>query len=195
MGINKPNKIIVHHTGGTDAVPLADSSNARAIDIDNWHKVRWPGFTSRYFVNENSESYHVGYHFVIEKSGKVVQCRGLDEEGAHCIGQNTSSIGVCLSGNFDLTKPTKAQEKSFRKVYNTIAAVYPNITPNDIYPHRKYATKTCYGNNLEDDHFTKLLNPTKEQPVVKELQVQVVQLLTQLLELMSRKRMSKHQVS
>jgi hypothetical protein len=44
--MNKPTVIITHHFGGTDANPLADSSNATVQDVDSWHKARWPGFIS-----------------------------------------------------------------------------------------------------------------------------------------------------
>ena len=194
MDLNKPNKIIVHHTGGTDKEPMADSSYATAQDIDVWHKERWPGFTSKVFKNNKGEFYHVGYHIVIERDGTIVHCRALNEEGAHTIGQNKSSIGVVLSGNFDRTKPTKAQEKSFRKVFNHIISIYPKITGNDIYPHRKYANKTCYGLNLSDTYFQELLKVKDEQPVVVDLQRQVVQLATQTLSLLTKKRYSKRQI-
>lgn len=189
-GLNKPNKIIVHHFGGTDKEPLADSSNATAQDVDMWHRARWPGFTSRVFRNKIGELYHVGYHYIIEKDGTVVQCRALTEEGAHCIGQNRSSIGIALAGNFDATRPTINQERAFKKLFNEIVAQYPSITKHDLYPHRRYATKTCFGNNLPDDYFTLLLKPEDEQAVIKELQARLMQLLTQLYSLLLNKRMS-----
>lgn len=192
-GLNRPNKIIVHHTGGTDAQPLADSSKATAQDIDAWHKLRWPGFTSLVYKNDKGKFYHTGYHFVIEKDGKIVPCRAMNEEGAHCIGQNTSSIGVNLAGNFDLTLPTQAQKNSFKKVFKLIQAAYPNITEHDIYPHRRYATKTCYGNNLSDTYFTELLKPTNDEEVLKVLRERIVQLTSQLKSLISKKRMSKRE--
>lgn len=193
-GLNKPNKIIVHHFGGTEANPLADSSKATAQEVDSWHKARWPGFTSQEFRNDNGELYHVGYHFVIERNGKIVQCRGYKEEGAHCIGQNKSSIGVALAGNFDLTRPTAAQEKSFVKLYRQIKAAYPDISAEDIYPHRKYANKTCYGRNLDDDHFSRLVSEEPEPLTIKQLQEIVIQLSTQLLQLIIKKRMSSREI-
>lgn len=166
--MNKPNKIITHHTGGTDAAPLADSSNATAQDIDSWHKLRWPGFTSKIFKNEKGQFYHIGYHYVIEKNGKVVQSRGHNEEGAHCIGQNSSSIGVCFSGNFDLTLPTKAQEEAWKALFKKINE-QTGIPASSIYPHRKYASKTCHGRRIPDNHFAVVLGTTTErEPQLQE---------------------------
>ena len=134
--MNTPNKIIVHHSGGTDKNPLADTSNQTAEIIRQYHK-------SLGWVD-------VGYHWLIEKSGKV--CKGRDEKstGAHCLGQNEQSIGICVIGNFDLTIPTEAQIVSLKTLLGDILSRYPSITKDEIYPHRKFANKTCYGNKLSD---------------------------------------------
>lgn len=137
MRVNRPTKIITHH-----AVSLKTHT---AQDVDNWHRDRWPGFVSR-------AGYHVGYHYVIEWDGTIVQCREHDEEGAHTIGQNLSSIGVCFMGNFDQYMPSKAQESSWRGLYAKIGGQLPT------YPHRKYANKSCHGRLLSDDHFAKLVD-------------------------------------
>jgi hypothetical protein len=141
--MNTPTVIITHHCGGTDAAPLADSSFATVNDIDAWHKARWPEFYS-------SLGYWVGYHYVIEKDGKVTQTRKHNEEGAHCIGMNRKSIGVCFAGNFDLTLPSEAQMKAWYTLYTELLQQYPNIPT---YPHRKYASKSCHGRRLTDNHF------------------------------------------
>lgn len=141
--MNKPTVVITHHTGGTDAQPLADTSNHTVAIVNSWHKKLWPEFVSR-------RGYHVGYHYVIEKDGTLTQTRDHDEVGAHVIGMNTSSIGVCFMGNFDLTRPTTAQMTTWYWLYNELHKQYPNIPT---YPHRKYATKTCHGRLLKDDYF------------------------------------------
>jgi len=63
---------------------------------------------------------------------------------------NDKSIGICLVGNFDLTVPTIAQEISLKHLYKEIIGRYPELK-GKIYPHRKYANKTCYGKNLADN--------------------------------------------
>ena len=59
--MNKPLFIILHHSGGTDANPLEDTSNQTVSDINEWHKER--GFPV------SSMGFHVGYQYVIEKDG------------------------------------------------------------------------------------------------------------------------------
>lgn len=140
--MNTPNKLIVHHTGGTDANPLEDTSHHTAKIIDSWHRAKgWDG---------------IGYNWVIEKDGKIVKGRDEKKDGAHTIGQNSTSIGVVFSGNFDATLPTKEQIESFKVFYRDLIKRYPTITPDKVFPHRKFANKTCYGNKLKDDWASKL---------------------------------------
>ncbi len=167
--MNTPTVVITHHTGGTDAQPLADSSFATVADINAWHKLRWPDFISR-------RGYFVGYHYVITKDGVITQTRDHDEEGAHVIGMNKSSIGVCFAGNFDLTKPTKAQMEAWYKLYSDLLKQYPNIPT---YPHRKYATKTCHGRLLSDDYFAIEYQRFSLTQRINQLKALLTQLLTQ----------------
>ena len=45
----------------------------------------------------------IGYHYYIERDGKIVSGRNESEMGAHCLGWNNKSLGVCLAGNSDFT--------------------------------------------------------------------------------------------
>jgi len=168
--MNIPSKIITHH---------AVSSTAHtAQDVDAWHKLRWLGFVSKYFKNAKGEPYHVGYHYVIEWDGKLVQTRELFEEGAHCIGMNNSSIGVCFMGNFDIHMPSPEQLASWKKLYTDLVLKYPVLTPNNCVPHRKYANKLCHGKLLSDDYFAKLVaqDPAELKQKLFDLQAQLVKL-------------------
>lgn len=101
-----PRYIIVHCT---------DSNWGSIEDIDAWHKER--GFNRK---GDGLKLKHVGYHRVItngklasgapydiRKDGVVFFGRELDEPGAHCLGMNDKSIGVCLVGK---TKFTELQQ-------------------------------------------------------------------------------------
>jgi len=169
--MNRPTVVITHHTGGTDADPKADTSNHTVGIIDAWHRTRWPDFYS-------SKGWWVGYHFFIEKDGKITQTRALNEEGAHTIGMNNSSIGICFAGNFDVTMPTEAQLNSFYKIYDDLLTKFPNIPT---FPHRKYAAKTCHGSLLQDNYFV-----ISEQ--IHTLRMKVDQLKAQLLSLVTGRR-------
>ena len=148
--MNNPEMIVVHHTGGTDANPLTDTSNQTFEIIKSWHlKLGWDD---------------IGYHWVIEKNGKTTPGRKENTNGAHCVGYNTKSIGVCVVGNFDLTLPTKEQEQALHKLLNEITGRYP-VCRDKIYPHRKFANKTCYGKLLSDSWAQEIANGKTEEMV------------------------------
>ena len=134
--------LIIHHTSGTDIDPLEDTSHHTFEIVDARHKQKW-SFKSNL-------GYYIGYQYFIDKTGKVTQGREDTEEGAHTIGYNKESVGICLSGNFDVTKPTEAQITALKALLHRLSAKY-NVSLENIIPHRAKANKSCYGRNLSDD--------------------------------------------
>lgn len=79
-------RIIWHHS-------LSDFGDVH--DIDSWHKAR--GFDG------------CGYHFVITIDGEVQAGRDVTMRGAHALGRNSDSIGVCICGDFRCYEPRVEQ--------------------------------------------------------------------------------------
>lgn len=144
-----PKFIIIHHSGGSDANPLQDSSNFTVQECNALHKQK--------FNMKSSLGWYVGYQYFIDKNGVITQCRADTEEGAHTIGQNKNSIGVVLAGNFDATLPTESQKNSLRWLLDKKVKEH-NIPTGNIVPHRLFAKKTCYGKLLNDTWAKDLLN-------------------------------------
>lgn len=166
----KPQYLIVHHTGGTDANPLQDSSNFTFIQCDDLHKER--------FNMMSSMGYWCGYQYYIEKDGTLYQARKDDEEGAHTKGYNSVSIGICLAGNFDATLPTEAQKKTLKALLEKKMKEWA-IPKENIVPHRRFATKTCFGKKLADDWAQKLVTvPEAPKPMTKdEIKKEIIRLI------------------
>ena len=153
--MNKPEYIIVHMSGGTDANPLADTSNHTMEMVNAWHKAKgWDG---------------IGYNWFIEKDGKLVKGRDENKVGAHTIGYNDKSIGICLAGNFDATLPTAEQTETLKKLLIEKTAQY-NIPKEKIVPHRTFASKTCYGRKLSDTWARDLITITPKSVILKRLE-------------------------
>lgn len=168
--MNRPDCIIVHHTGGTDANPLADTSNHTFEGVNEWHR--------KQFNFKSSLGYYLGYHYFIDKAGKVTKARNHADVGAHTIGKNTTSIGICLAGNFDATMPTEAQIQALTKLMRSLC-VSLAIPTTRIYPHRKFANKTCYGKNLKDTWAQDLLKANTQDlnaAVIENLRAQIAHL-------------------
>jgi len=122
--LNDINKIIVHHSGTT-------SGSAEAYARYHVQNLGWPG---------------IGYHFVIEKNGQVKQTNDLATVSYHTSGQNTGSVGIALTGNFDTQKPTQAQELSLIKLINHLRRTLGNVP---VKGHRDYSAKSCPGKNVD----------------------------------------------
>jgi hypothetical protein len=87
---NRPKMVIVHCSDTPD-YPVGDPKfdSIGVSQIDEWHKARgWSG---------------VGYHWVIRRTGVIEPGRSETAIGAHCKGQNTNSLGVCLVGRGKFT--------------------------------------------------------------------------------------------
>lgn len=133
--VNIPEVVITHHA--------LSKPEHTVDDVNEWHKERWPNFVSRL-------GYHVGYHYVIHNDGTIVQTRHHDEEGAHTLGMNKRSIGVCFMGNFDVDMPSEAQNDAWTRLYTKLDGMYQSIPTA---PHRAFSVRTCHGTNLSDNYF------------------------------------------
>lgn len=124
--MRKINRIIIHCT----ATPAG--RQVTVADIDRWHRAR--GFSQ------------IGYHYVIYADGSVHNGRPEGKIGAHCLGQNTSSIGIAYVGGLtpDGSTPadtrTEAQKSSLRALVEQLRAKYPGCT---VHGHREFAPKAC----------------------------------------------------
>lgn len=120
------NKIIVHCTA------TRPSQSCTVEQIDQWHRQR--GFDS------------IGYHYVVYRDGSVHQGRPLSKAGAHCVGQNSDSIGISYCGGVaeDGQTPqdnrTPAQKASLIQLIKELRQAYGNIP---VYGHRDFSSKAC----------------------------------------------------
>ena len=109
--------IIIHCADTPDEMDIGRS------EIDQWHKDRgWNG---------------IGYHYVIRRDGKVEDGRPIEKVGAHCLGRNTGSIGICLVGRVSFALD---QFKALRELVFDLA--------------KKYDAKTVAGHRDFDPHKT-----------------------------------------
>lgn len=139
LSMNTPQYVILHHTAVS-----REKNNAQFNATNDYHK-------SKNFPL-SSLGYYVGYHYMIEPDGRVVQARAEKDTGAHCYQQNMNyhSIAVCLTGNFDSELPTQAQIDAALKLVTRLQGSY-KIADTHVVPHRFFAPKSCWGNNLPSD--------------------------------------------
>lgn len=108
----------------------------------------------------------VAYHYGIELVGNeyaIFKGRMDNESGAHCIGFNDNSIGICLVGNFDHVPPPPAQVALLRRLCRSLMDIY-GIKIENVLGHRETyplrgvpVEKTCPGTAFSMDDFVKTL--------------------------------------
>lgn len=124
--------IVIHHTG----FPNEDKdSTAAAVHKYHQEDRKWAG---------------IGYHYLIRKDGMIEQGRRPDMVGAHALGHNKNSVGVCLAGNFDIGKPTQAQMKAVKELCRWLCQKYglDSTQKGVIVGHRDVNDTACPGKNL-----------------------------------------------
>jgi len=109
-------------------VHCSDTENGKDLGAEDIHKMHlefgWDG---------------IGYHKIIDRSGKIKNGRPEYWVGAHVKGKNNESLGVCLIGR---DKFTGKQYNSLVKLLKKWKVTYPNAK---IVGHRDavVTSKTC----------------------------------------------------
>ena len=117
-------RITLHHTATKRLPAASEVSNAallRALQSDHQNGRRWAD---------------IGYHFVIDRQGRVWEGRELRWQGAHAGSRaaNRHNIGVALVGNFDRYPPSAAQKASLTALVRWLCSAN-DISPDQIRGH------------------------------------------------------------
>ena len=117
--------LIVH----CSAVRPGQRSSAK--DINGWHREKgWNG---------------IGYHYVVRRDGSIELGRPLEEIGAHCVGHNSHSIGICYEGGLnelgeEADTRTPEQKVALRKLLEELHEQFPKaliVGHHDLNPGKK----------------------------------------------------------
>lgn len=123
-------KIVIHCSATPNGKSLAGNGKTAAQVIDGWHKTR--GFKRLEQCRKafNAHLAHIGYHYVIDTTGRIETARREGEIGAHVKGHNMHSVGICLVGGITANGKnhgefTQAQWQSLHKLLRELEAKYP----------------------------------------------------------------------
>lgn len=122
--------IVIHHTGSVQDM------DASAAQIHSWHLGQgWAG---------------IGYHFVIRKDGTVERGRPEWAVGSHAYGENSHTIGIHLSGDFNAGVPTEAQVEKCAMLLAYLCDKYGiPVDRNHIVGHGELMSTDCPGSSLQ----------------------------------------------
>lgn len=125
-----------HHSG--DPKPFVENDYAGTAShleyVRQYHRSR--GFQD------------IGYHFAIDRQGRVWQLRSLKYQGQHVRYNNEHNIGVVVLGNFDMQKPTQAQLDRIKTFGNLLRKQY-NLPIARVKTHREIVRTECPGEYMQ----------------------------------------------
>lgn len=135
--MNGISRITLHHEGSPGAaITFTDiPTTAQRIEMDRkFHLERGWG--------------DIGYHFIIDRSGRVWEGRSLAYQGAHVKDNNPHNVGIMCLGNFDIQQPTQAQLDTLARFTRAVRQKY-KVNVASIHTHRELGPTSCPGSALQ----------------------------------------------
>jgi len=90
----------------------------------------------------------IGYHFIVDRNGRVWEGRSLRFQGAHVKNHNQFNVGVMVLGNFDKQAPSSRQLVALQNTLATLMKKY-RVPTNRVYTHQELNPTACPGRNLQ----------------------------------------------
>jgi hypothetical protein len=92
----------------------------------------------------------IGYHFIIDREGRIWEGRSLKYQGAHVKNHNEGNVGIMCLGNFEEQSPTPKQLAGLNKQVRAMMAKY-NVPKGRVYTHQEWsgASTLCPGRTLQ----------------------------------------------
>ncbi len=134
--MNGITKITVHHEG-SKTVDFTDTATtkARIESIRSTH-VRDRGWGD------------IGYHYIVDRAGRVWEGRPIAYQGAHVSENNENNVGILVLGNFAKQAPTQAQLDALFKTTADLKRVY-RVKTAMVRSHQEIKATECPGSNLQ----------------------------------------------
>ena len=137
-------RIVVHHT----AFFVSDAVKAMGPK-DGWKAAIAHAHSAQSLHKRIRGWSDVGYHYMIDWEGRILEGRPVDRLGAHTERNNRGSIGVVLMGNFSRERPTDKQLARLKVLLRWLLAVH-RISPKAIDGHHHLKYTACPGKYLND---------------------------------------------
>lgn len=137
-----PTHVTVHHTDGRQTMTEADTA-AEVRGIQQYH-MYGRGREGKDVWDD------IGYHFLIDGAGRVIEGRPAETLGAHAGGANENNIGIAMLGDYNKVKPTAEQVESLTRLVSFLAMKYQQDPSRQgfLEGHQHYNNTDCPGKNM-----------------------------------------------
>ncbi len=136
-------RITLHHSGFSEPfLPTALNETADYLErIRQFHTGKGDG--QRGWAD-------IGYHFAVDRAGRVWQLRSLKYQGAHVKNHNAGNLGIVILGNFELQEPAQLQLTTLQQFLDWLGIIY-SMPSSSVFTHTALAdTPTdCPGRTLQ----------------------------------------------
>jgi N-acetylmuramoyl-L-alanine amidase len=106
-----------------------------------------------------------GYNWYIRKDGTIYQLRPIDVCGAHTIGWNSKTIGICAEGNYQTVKEMpEVQQKAYAGVIDYCNDYYKTKLP--VWPHKAKWPTACPGQYFPFAKIFSMAEHWDDKPVI-----------------------------
>lgn len=111
----------------------------------------------------------IGYHFVVDRGGRVWEGRDLKWQGAHVKNHNEGNIGICCLGNFDEQSPSDQQLEAAEQLMQCLMRKY-RIRVADVRSHQEWqgAHTACPGRSLQREFERMRRNELTRLPILDD---------------------------
>lgn len=128
--------ITFHHSGDPKPFLTADyAQTAQHLEyVREYHR-------SRNFQD-------IGYHFAIDRAGRVWQLRSLAYQGQHVRYNNEHNVGIVVLGNFEMQSMTAAQQDRIRNFGFLVRKQY-GLGIERVKTHQEIVSTECPGDAMQ----------------------------------------------
>lgn len=132
------NRITIHHSAIASDSLRSQADVARMLD----------GIRREHMTRRGEPFADIGYHYIIDPSGRVWEGRSLALQGAHVASNNEHNLGIMLLGNFQNQQPTNAATSTLDGFVAAQMQRY-RIPVGRVYTHQEIGKSACPGRNLQ----------------------------------------------
>ncbi|AQT76089.1 peptidoglycan recognition family protein [Streptomyces sp. fd1-xmd] len=142
---NGPERIVVHHTATANVTDYSKQrafALAKAIQTYHMDAQGWIDTGQHFTISRGAFVMEGRHHSLAELNTGRRQVRA-----AHCVGQNTVSIGIENEGTYTSQTPPAAQFAALADLCAHICSQY-GLPASEIYGHRDFNATSCPGDRL-----------------------------------------------
>jgi len=134
--MNGVERITVHHEGWTPVDFVEAGATARRLE------------SIRKSHLDRMHAGDIGYHYIIDRAGRIWAGRDVRYQGAHVRHHNPNNLGIMLLGNFNRQRPTSRQLGALESMLGNLMRRH-RVAMSRLHTHRELNPTSCPGDHLQ----------------------------------------------